>query len=123
MLVLSVYFHDLGMLVTKSEYERREGTRFSELCEKVLFSKDNDGKDYEARLSKLPDAERERFLYQEFVRANHAQRIKCWIKGKASEELGVNPQMAATLHELLTALPPEFRQDLAIVCESHHLDD
>lgn len=124
MLVLSVYFHDLGMLVTKSEYQRRNDTQFPAFRDTVLFSNDNAGKDYQARLVALGEEEnRERFLYQEFVRAHHAERIRYWIEGTAPTQFGFTTQTATVLDELLRCLPTEFRQDLAMICESHHLDD
>lgn len=36
MLTLAVYFHDLGMIVTKEEYENREMTSFSDYKTKIL---------------------------------------------------------------------------------------
>ena len=36
MLTLAIYFHDLGMVVTKDEFEHRYETAFKEYKEKVL---------------------------------------------------------------------------------------
>ncbi len=123
LLVLSVYFHDLGMLVTKHEYANRFVSGFPHYRDTVLFSKDDAGKDYRVRVSSLTGDDEERFLYQEFVRAHHAQRIRSWIEGSAPQELGITDSVAAALETLLNCLPTDFRRDLGIMCESHHLDD
>jgi molecular chaperone HtpG len=122
--VLSVYFHDLGMLVTKREYEERSNSDFHNFCQTVLFGGDK-GKDYETRVEEnYPDiSNRERFLYQEFVRYNHAHRIKLWITGEADTKLGVSSDVLKAVQELLSKLDTKFKRDLALVCESHHLDD
>jgi molecular chaperone HtpG len=77
LIVLGVYFHDLGMLVTKNEYRRREDSDFPAFRRDLLS--DQRGKDYENKLSRLPSDDQERFLYQEFVRANHAKRIRACL--------------------------------------------
>ena len=70
-IVLSCYLHDLGMLVTKHEFDvRGECEEFVEF-RKQLLSGDK-GADYEDALQKLSAEEREEFLYQEFVRTNRA---------------------------------------------------
>ncbi|MEU7099072.1 ATP-binding protein [Streptomyces longwoodensis] len=123
LVVLSVYFHDLGMLVTKSEYERRNESDFEKFCKNTLDTPDAEGRDYFARLSGLSDPERERFLYQEFVRYHHAARVRKWIEGDASYNLGVNDVIVGEVQRLLSTVDPVFKEDLAKVCESHHLDD
>ncbi|HLL47282.1 MAG TPA: hypothetical protein VK399_11275, partial [Longimicrobiaceae bacterium] len=124
LVVLSIYFHDLGLLVTKDEYDGRSLSSFGRFCEDQLFS-GPDGEDYRSNVvEQYPDAEqRERFLYQEFVRYNHPQRVASWIVGSTSAELGVSKKVTAEVSRLLRQLDPKFRQDLAIVCESHHLND
>ena len=67
--------------------------------------------------------ERERFLYQEFVRHKHAVRIRAWVTGKTREELGITDAVAAEIGKLLEPLGMQFRRDLGLVCESHHLSD
>ncbi len=37
LVVLSIYFHDMGMLVTRDEYEARAKSDFDEFCKRVLF--------------------------------------------------------------------------------------
>jgi molecular chaperone HtpG len=121
MIVLGVYFHDLGMLVTKHEYRRRQYSHFP-LFKQELFS-DARGKEYENKLSKLPSDERERFIYQEFVRANHAKRIRAWITNTERTEFGVSNEVAAAVDEILSPLGDVFRSDLGLICESHHLNN
>ena len=84
--VLAIYFHDLGMLVTKKEYEERDASGFSTYCETELFGGDA-GKDYRDKIERLPRAEIDRFLYQEFVRHKHAERIRFWVLGQIRNDL------------------------------------
>ena len=77
MIVLSVYFHDMGMLVTKDEYEARQSSGFLKFCDEVLFV--GQSSHYKAKVDRLEPEDKERFLYQEFVRHKHAVRIRAWI--------------------------------------------
>ncbi len=122
MIVLAIYFHDLGMLVTKKEYGAREGSGFEEFCETTLFA-DDEGFDYKEKVSSLDSEDAQRFLYQEYVRHNHAKRIRSWVTGKASDHLGCNEEAVHEVSTMLEPLGDVFREDLGIVCESHHLDD
>ena len=81
MIVLSCYFHDLGMLVTKKEYDNRDKNMGYPSFKKDVLSGDS-GKDYGEALEKLSEDEREEFMYQEFVRDNHAKRVYHWIQGQ-----------------------------------------
>jgi hypothetical protein len=123
MVVLSVYFHDLGMLITKDEYDKRQETQFSTFCDEVLFTDDGNGRDYVARVNEMPDDEREKFLYQEFVRYYHAARVRNWVEGRDVKDLGVAHAICREVQRILRPLDEVFREDLAKVCESHHLDD
>ncbi len=120
--VLAIYFHDLGMLVTPEEYEQRSSSGFPEYRDNVLFA-DDTGVDYRAKVEELPADERGRFLYQEFVRHNHAGRIRNWVMGRAPEHLGITHDAMTEVDALLKPLDLQFRRDFALVCESHHLDD
>lgn len=122
MIVLGVYFHDLGMLVTKFEYQRRDESGFPDFRAKLLTD-DDQGKDYQERVGRLEPDERERFLYQEFVRDHHAHRIRSWVVGSARDDYGITHNTAEAIEKLLSPLGTAFRQDLGTVCESHHLDD
>jgi molecular chaperone HtpG len=122
MIVLAIYFHDLGMLVTRDEFEVREQSGFPSYRDNVLFAGPS-GADYKAKVDTLEAAERERFLYQEFVRHKHAERIRTWILGQAKESLGIAEAAANEVSKLLEPLGMQFRRDLGFVCESHHLND
>lgn len=120
--VLAFYFHDLGMLVTDDEFDARNDSGFVQFCEQDLFGGDA-GTDYESQVNELSDEERERFLYQEYVRRKHAERISEWIQGKATKRLGSSVTAANAITEMLRGLPDEMRQDLALICASHHQND
>ena len=122
MVTLSIYFHDLGMLVTKDEYASRRLSGFDAFCDQVLFVGDN-GNDYRKKVERLGSDEAERFFYQEFVRHRHAERIRTWITGSGKDVLGVSHDALGAVSQLLEPLGPQFRRDLGFVCESHHLND
>ncbi|MGW3643135.1 HD domain-containing protein [Streptomyces sp. NPDC005143] len=123
--VLSIYFHDLGMLVTKDEFRLRGFSSFSAFKEDVLLTDDNQGRDYKARIDDLATkgVDVEKFLYQEFVRHYHAIRVRNWIVGHSTKEYGSTDAAHSEVVRLLENLPAAFRRDLGLVCESHHLDD
>lgn len=122
MIVLACYFHDMGLLVTRAEFEARTRTYFPRFCEDELFGGPN-GADYRAKVEALPPDQRDRFLYQEFVRANHGTRIKSWIEGNPASRLGFADAAFDEIQNLLSKLPKSFRRDLGLICESHNLDD
>jgi molecular chaperone HtpG len=122
LLTLSIYFHDMGMLVTKDEYQKREQSGFHDFCRDNLFTGPR-AAEYKARVDELPPEEREIFLYQEFVRFNHARRIRQWIEGSLSPDLGLATAATAEIQRVIANLDPTLRRDLALVAESHHLDD
>lgn len=120
--VLAIYFHDLGMLVTKAEYKARKTSGFPKYRDEVLFA-DDTGTDYRSKVERLDPDEAERFLYQEFVRANHAERIRWWVLGEVPQHLGISADVVREVDDLLKPFGTVFRGDLALVCESHHSDD
>ncbi|HMF73766.1 MAG TPA: ATP-binding protein [Flavitalea sp.] len=120
MIVLSVYFHDLGMLVTDSEFERRYDSDFKFYKEKILSGEY--GNDYLNKVKGLGD-NIDAFLYQEFVRKHHAERIKTWVTGKGFERLGCSHSIVGEVQKLIGDMEPSFKRDLSLICESHHLDD
>lgn len=122
LIVLACYFHDLGLLVTKDEYKNRKNSDFPKFRDEVLLAGDI-GIDYKDALSYLNDEDRERFYYQEFVRHNHAERIYCWIKGQAKNDLGATHKAVDAIDKLLDGLDEKLRGDLALICRSHHLDN
>jgi molecular chaperone HtpG len=120
LLTLSIYFHDMGMLVTKDEFKTREQSGFDDFCRDHLFTGSR-ADDYKARVDELPPEERDIFLYQEFVRFNHARRVRQWIEGDLGPELGVANAAAAEVQRILANLDPTLRRDLALIAESHHV--
>lgn len=122
MIVLSIYFHDIGLVATEDEFQKRSSSGFTAFCDDKLFSSPG-GADYKDKVDALPLDQRERFLYQEFVRANHGRRVKSWIEGRASLELGYAAAQMNEIGRLLAPLDADFRHDLGLVCESHNLDD
>lgn len=117
MLTLAVYFHDLGMVVTKKEYDNRGKSDFRIYKEEIV--KKDDKTEYVEYAKGQDDV----FLYQEFVRDNHAKRIKQWIEGKTNSEFGDTGEIRAIVDDVLKNLDEMFRSDLAMICESHHKDD
>lgn len=122
LIVLSCYFHDLGMLVTKKEFESRNNCA-EFLAFKTAIMEGDKGKDYEESLDKLTSDGREEFLYQEFVRNNHAKRIYFWIMGQEAPQYGKAKDAVEAVNDLIRSLDQVFRDDLAKVCLSHHEDD
>ena len=122
MVVLSIYFHDMGLIVTEDEFRQRASSGFQAFCDQRLFSS-RAGEEYKHKVDSLPHDQRDRFLYQEFVRANHARRVRCWIEGRPSAELGYAATQMNEIGRLLGGLDGDFRRDLGLVCESHNLDD
>lgn len=119
MLTLAIYFHDLGMVVTKEEFECRHETDFKEYKENIL----DNTKESEYEVC-AKDAEKgDTFLYQEFVRENHAARIRQWIEGKNVKNLGEAQTLCKEINDTLKNLDNMFKADLAMICESHHKDD
>src|SRR6185369_2072452 len=116
------YFHDLGMVVTKKEFENRDNCPEFLALKTELLSGDK-GKDYEEALEKLTPLERDEFLYQEFVRKNHAKRIYHWIRGQDAPQYGAAKSAVEAVNGLLVGIEQVFRDDLAKVCLSHHEDD
>jgi len=121
LVVLSVYFHDVGMLVTREEFELRDESSFPSYCEE-LFS-GQFGVDYREKVYRLGPDDTERFLYQEFVRFHHPERVKAWVSGKPTNFLGVADKAFDAIDNVLSSLDRQFRRNLGMICASHHLDD
>ena len=122
MIVVSVYLHDLGMLVTQEEYEQRmENPDFAKFLEGI--QNDPEGTDYLDRIVGMKKDEEARFFYQEYVRFRHPERIREWITGRHSAHWGdpVKP-IAEEIARILADLPSRFREHLGTVCRSHHED-
>ncbi|MBV9096494.1 MAG: hypothetical protein JO079_00425, partial [Frankiaceae bacterium] len=122
-LVLGTYFHDFGLLVTQDEYDMRESTSFPDYRRRAFDGGDPDLRDYGAQVGSLDDAALDRFLYGEFVRHHHAARIRSWLTDEADSGIGVDPRLRGYLKSLIAPLGVTFVEDLALICQSHHLDD
>src|SRR5262249_14245729 len=122
MIVLGVYFHDMGMLVTQEEYKNRDKSAFPKFKDDTFTGPDS-SPDYVARIREMPPDEMERFLYQEFVRKTHAIRVRRWIEGNRDAEHGYTLAAVDEVQRVLGSLDPVFKKDLALIAESHHLDD
>jgi molecular chaperone HtpG len=122
LIVTAIYFHDLGLLITTDEFDRRDDSGFRIFCDQKLFSGDK-GEDYRQQLSGMSDQEQQKFLYQEFVRANHGRRVRAWIEGSPDSELGAALPAIKIVDGLLHNLDGLVRKDLAGICESHTLND
>lgn len=119
MLVLSIYFHDMGMLVTKKEFENRNNSEFVEYKKKIYAG--HEGHEYKKKVERLEEPDK--FLYQEFVRKNHAKRIRMWVSGENDNTLGLTEEITKEIQELMKNVDSLFKQDLAMICESHHMDN
>ena len=122
-LTLSIYFHDLGLLISKREYENRSrNSDFQRyLAEQSTTSVDH--LEYMDKLSKLSLDERDRILYQEFVRATHGGRVRAWIEGTSLDDDNLSHEIRLAIQGLVGKLDSSARQGLAILCESHTIDD
>ena len=123
MTVLTIYLHDLGMVVPSSEYDNRHK---NEQFEAWLRSLDGtvEDREYVARTRRMTPEEKELFFFQEFVRKGHPTRIKEWVTGRHSTTWGPEVKtLASHVSDLLAALPTRFREHLGAVCESHHTDN
>ena len=123
MVVLAIYLHDLGMVVTADEFRlRSENREFTEWRESLSHT--TEGREYLARISEMNTDDQERFFFQEYIRKGHASRIREWITGRHSRRWGNEiSTVAMRVAELLRPLPSRFREHLAVVCESHHSDN
>lgn len=120
MVVLAIYFHDAGMIVTADEFLRREENP-DFVTWIASLSKSNEGREYLARTGKMSHEEKERFFFTEFVRKGHAARIREWITGRHSTKwTGAIRPIVDRFNEMLRPLPPRFRDYLGVACESHH---
>jgi len=122
-ITLSIYVHDLGMLVTKDEFENRDQSDFASFKALLLSDVSATGVDFKDRLDSLETADREHFLYEEFVRTNHAERIELWMRNLSHDHLGVATAASELVADIFRDLPDIVRQDIALIARSHHLDD
>ena len=122
MLTLAIYFHDLGMLVTKDEFINRAKSTFPSFKQSILDGMY--GLDYKDKiLNKGSEEEQDRFIYQELVRKTHAERIKFWILDESNPHFHQDLQIVAEIKKLISSIDNMFKRDLALICESHHFSD
>lgn len=111
-IVLSVYFHDLGMFVSKEEFDNRNNDlEYSE------FYSGLSTEDFTIKLKELSPDRRERFIYQEYVRKNHGKRIKDWINEVKDNLEPVGFKKA--FKDLFIGINKNLRNCLAVICCSH----
>ena len=109
MIVLSFYFHDLGMLITQDEFDKRDKDyRFNSYCATQDLSK------YE----RLTEEVRCKCIYQDYVRDNHGNRIESWLIDIANKKDSENP-IIQILRDILCNVDSDFLKDLGKVCKSH----
>lgn len=115
--VLSFYFHDLGMLVTKQEYNNRQANdEYIEFKTEYLDDCKN-----EISLNNLATDDKEKFIYQEYVRKNHGRRISDWLNGDNSQLY--DKSVLEFITKMIDNLPALFIKDLASICQSHNEED
>lgn len=116
LIVLSFYFHDLGMLVTKKEFKFRMNND--------LFKKYHD--EYLSKVSNVESLkiytndEKERFIYQEYVRLNHGNRISDWLTQDNIELY--DEDVVNLVQKMISGLKAMFIRDVAKICRSHNED-
>ncbi|HEQ1859308.1 TPA: ATP-binding protein [Providencia alcalifaciens] len=120
MITLSIYFHDLGMLVTTKEYNNRESN-----ANFISFKNSFLEKNIEIikSLEKGKGKGKDKYIYQEYVRANHAKRVKDWINEENTLLNNFEEEVVKLIKEMLGDIPKSFKIDLANICESHNLND
>lgn len=119
LIVVSIYFHDLGMLVTRNEYENRNVSKEYKVFKQAYIEKEENA----ASLEGLDSESIERFIYQEFVRLHHGDRIASWIRNEDNAACYTDPKVLELIASIVADFRPMFKDDLATVCESHNLND
>ena len=109
MLVLAVYFHDIGMIITRDEFEhRKDNEEFQDYLESI------DKKYYET----LKPENQDKAIYQDYVRKHHGDRVFQWIVNVGDSPASESP-IDKLLYDILHSLGSQFRKDLARICKSH----
>ena len=55
----------------------------------------------------LPDEKREKYIYQDYVRDNHGNRIESWLVDIANGKITENP-VVKVLRDVLCNIDPDF---------------
>lgn len=112
LLVLSIYFHDLGMLITEKEFSNREDNQeFQNYKESLSLT-----------ISKEETDKHERVIYQDYVRLHHGNRIYEWIVNARNLPSENENPVERLLHQMIGCLNSQILQDLAMLCKSHQMD-
>lgn len=112
LLVLSFYFHDLGMLITNAEFSNRNANRD---FKKYLESLDSN-------ITSEQTTEYDRIIFQDFVRSQHGNRIYDWIKNARTVQNKEERPIEFLLNQMIGCLNNNILQDLALLCKSHQMD-
>ncbi len=123
MLVLSIYFHDLGLLVTKHEVASRSSNPEFALYKANSILDADKQREYDARLAQLSAEDADIVRYQDFVRLSHGRRVRSWIEGSHLDDGGASDPARDAVSILLSKLDSAVRMDLALLCESHTLNN
>ena len=122
MLVLSIYFHDIGLLVTREEFEKRySDSDFKTFLENPVLPTEKH-EQFLAKLASLNSDEAERLKFQEYVRYSHGKRVRTWLEGQSAVADGFSA-MRKVVGDLVRPLEQTIRRDLALLCESHTLNN
>jgi molecular chaperone HtpG len=121
MLVLAIYFHDMGLIITRAEFDGRyKDPDFKTFLDNPVLSAEKHAQ-FQAKLGSIPTDVAERLRYEEYVRFSHGKRVRSWLEGGFAFEDTLSP-MRHVLEELVRPLDPTIRRDLALLCESHTLN-
>lgn len=116
LITLAVYFHDMGMFVSKEEFDTRDTNGEFLSFKEALIANTN----YKDKLEAMSDGNRDRFLYQEFVRHNHGKRVKEWIENTDS---CISKGFQTELSEMLNGFDEDLKESVALICETHQQDE
>jgi molecular chaperone HtpG len=122
-ITLAIYFHDLGLLISEHEYKNRKSNLDYQRYISDQSTSSIDQIEYMDKLGKLPPEEAQRVQYQEFVRKTHGSRVRAWIEGSWLDDDNSSQAIRGAIQSLIGKLESVARQGLAILCESHTIDD
>ncbi|MGX0954495.1 molecular chaperone HtpG [Pseudomonas viridiflava] len=123
-ITLAIYFHDIGLLISKKEFQHRDSNPdFKRYLDELKSGGSSTNQDYMAKLETLDSAGRDKVLYSEFVRATHGSRVKAWVEGTMLDDDEASSDIRKEIQGLIGKLDSVARRDLALVCESHTIGD
>lgn len=112
LLVLSIYFHDLGMLITDAEFTNRTNNKEFQKYLNTLNHPSQEGQ------TNIHD----RAIYQDYVREFHGERIYEWIANAWNTPSEEDYVVQSLIHQMIGCLKPNILKDLALLCKSHQLN-